>query len=315
MMKTGLRIAALFAVYSGIGYGADYAAALLAQEYVADDPVVQVHEAVQPEVDVVVDVQPEIVVDVRVRSSGSCAYRLDHELTIPASGLDRLNIDVGSGELRVEGRQDLGDVVVVGEACASVEAWLDELSLSTSDDGSGVVSLVAHYPENRRSNGGENTAKIDLTVLVPLDLAVDIEDSSGEIEVSGTGDLWIDDSSGSIEVYGINGNVRIDDSSGGVQVTDVSGDVEIGDGSGGLDIRDVRGSVLVRDGSGGIEITEVDQDVFIESDGSGGIDVSRIGGDFVVDRDGSGGISCSDVAGAVDIPDDQRRRRRRRPCR
>lgn len=311
-MRAGLRVVALFVVYSAIGFGGDYAFGLLAQDRDSVAADVRVRHVVESKVDVVVDVRPEIVVDLRFRRSGECTFSLDRSLTISARGVTRFNIDAGSGGLRVEGQQGLEEIEVVGVACASVEEWLDELLLTLHENRAGEVTLVTHYPERRRRGGRRNVAQIDLTVRVPLGLDVGIDDTSGEIEVVGVGSLWIDDSSGSIRVREINGNLTIDDSSGGLEIQDVSGDVEIEDGSGGIDIREVQGSVTLRDGSGGIAIVDVGHDVVIESDGSGGIDVRRIGGDFMVDRDGSGGIRHSDVGGLVDIPDDEHRRRRRR---
>jgi hypothetical protein len=309
MMRNGLRAAALFAAYGTIGFGGDYAAALLAQEPGGDDLEVRVVTETEPMVDVVVDVRPEVFVDVQVRHSSECSYTEAREMTIRADDLSRLGIDAGSGELRVEGRQGLSDVVVTAVACASVEEWLDELTV-TVDETTDGVQLIAHYPERQGWRGRDNTARLDLTVLVPLGFAVEIDDSSGGIEVTGTGDLRIADSSGSISARGVNGSVSIDDSSGEVDVADVSGDVDVEDSSGGIRVVDVQGSVLLRDGSGGIEVSDVDQDVIVESDGSGSIDARRILGDFAVGRDGSGSIRYEDVGGRVDVPEDKRRRRR-----
>ena len=307
-MRTAFRIVALFASYTAIGFGGDWAVGLLAQDGVADIDVVE-RRAVAVEVDVprvVIDVKPSIVTRVQVRHSGECSYEMDRELTLAASGVRVLDIQAGSGQLPVEGQRGLEEIVVLGQLCASDEAYLEEMLLEVIDLSDGVVRLETHYP-SERSRRGNNTASIHLTVLVPLGMNVDIDDSSGDMVVSGTGDLNIDDSSGSILVEGIDGTVRIDDSSGGIDLRDVSGDVDVDDSSGGIDVFDVRGSVTVRDGSGGIEISEVDRNVLIESDGSGGIDVSNVAGDFVVERDGNGGIRHSGVEGRVDVPVRRRR--------
>jgi len=235
-----------------------------------------------------------------------CTYEVDREVTVSASGVNALTIRAGSGGLHVEGQAGLEEIVVVGMVCASHEEYLDDLDVSVEQLRRGEVTLVAHYPR-QSSRSGRSTARIDLTVLVPLGLDVDIDDSSGDIVVSGTGSLNIDDSSGSIDVSRVAGTLTIDDSSGDLDVRDISGDVDIEDGSGRLRVEDVEGAVVIRDGSGGIDIARVAEDVLIESDGSGGIDVRDIGGDFSVDRDGSGGIRHSGVEGRVEIP--QRRRR------
>jgi len=306
-MGTAFRVAALFTVYSAIGYGGDYAAALAAQAVGDDDMVVRVDASADPEVDVVVEVLPEV--RVRLGQGSECTYRELRELRLDGD-VTSLSIDAGSGSLTVEGRSGIEQIVVEAMACASREAWLDELRV-TAEAVDGRATIETHYPDARDRVRGDNTARLDLTVLVPEGLAVDIDDSSGEIDVRDTGSLRISDSSGSIRVQGVQGSVWIDDSSGDVEVMGVSGDVEVEDGSGGIDVTDVGGVVALRDGSGGIRVSDVDRDVIIESDGSGSIDVDRVVGDFVVERDGSGSIRHSDVGGRVQIPQDQRRRRRR----
>jgi hypothetical protein len=289
-MRTGLRLAWLFAAYGAIGFGGDYVVGSL----LAHDGV---------------DGGDERKVTVDTRNTGPCSFTAERSLTVSADGVSVLNIDAGSGALHVEGRPDLVEIRVTGSACASREEDLTELRLTVDEGPGGEITLSAHYPERRDRALGDNTARIDLTVLIPRGMDVDLDDSSGDLEVSGTGDLRVDDSSGSIRVYGIDGSVSIDDSSGGLELWDVSGDVEIEDGSGGLEVRDIRGSLRLRDGSGGIAIADVEQDVLIESDGSGGIEVRGVGGDFVVALDRSGGIRHSDVRGRVEIPVDPRRRR------
>lgn len=273
-MRKMLKATALFVVYSGIGFGGEWAVGLLAQERAVDDRRIdeEVVVDVEPMVDVVVEVEPEVIVDVQVRMGGDCRYGVAREVAIPAAAIERLAIDAGAGELRVEGRDGLEEIRATAELCASVEEWLDDMQLRATESG-GELTLTTRYPDRSGWAGRDNTARIDLTVLVPRGLAVEIEDSSGEIEVSGTGDLDIEDSSGSILVRGIAGHLRIDDSSGEVEVEEVAGDVEVADGSGSITVRSVAG-------------------------------------DLAVD-DGSGSITYSDVAGSVEIPEHKRKRRRR----
>jgi hypothetical protein len=311
MMKSALKTAALFAVYSTIGYGGDWAVDLVAQtvsDLRAPDEVAAPHVAVDVEVpDVVVEVKPTIVSRVQVRHSGSCTYEGEREHTVAVSEGDRLRVRAGSGQLHVEGEAGLEEVVVVGVLCASDEAYLAELRVEAGRSSDGSVEVVTHYPSDRFRTGGRDIARIDLTVLVPEGMAVDIDDSSGDMTVLRTGDLRIEDSSGSLRVTDIDGSVEIDDSSGDVSVRDVTGSVEIEDGSGGLDVSRIGGSLRLSDGSGGIEVTAIEGDVVVDSDGSGSIEARDVGGDFIVHRDGSGGIRHSGVEGRVEIPSKGRR--------
>ena len=302
--RTGFRVGLLFAVYGAIGFGGEYLTGLLAQDHAPGDAPVRI--GTEGDADVGVALERELATAVRVRQSRECAYAVEREVAIPVSDARLLSIDAGSGELVVEGRAGQSEVLAVGRVCASHEEYLEDLRLSVERVGSEIV-LSAHYPESRRWSG-RSTARIDLEVSMPLGMALDIDDSSGSMEVFASGDLRVEDSSGSILVVGANGSVRIEDSSGELEIRDVAGDVEVSDGSGEIDVRDVQGTVRVRDGSGGIDVAEVDQDVIIEGDGSGGIDVRNVGGSLLVERDGSGGIRYGDIEGPVDIPADKLRR-------
>jgi len=323
-----IRIVALFAVYSGLAFVGSQAFGLVAEgaqpaadapgEPVADDGRSEIADG-QPEIadgqpqiadgqPEIADGRPETVTRVRVRRDGRCDYAVERELTIPASGIELVDIRAGSGDLHVEGEDGLEEIVVVGEVCASDEDFVDELQITAESAGGDVLLLETHHPE-LDGWGGSRTARIDLVVRVPTGLAVDIDDSSGGIDVRRTGALRIEDSSGGISVLNVDGSVEIDDSSGSVDVDGVRGDLRIEDSSGGIELRSVSGSVELRDGSGSIEVADVGLDVVVESDGSGSIQVRDVGGDFVVDRDGSGSIRHSGIRGSVDIPTDRRRHR------
>ena len=293
------KVAALFMGYGLVGYGGDYAVGLLAQEPMR-------HQEVH--VDVEVDV-PDVHVDVALGHSQSCDFQVERRVAVGASAAQLLRLRAGSGELTVEGKAGLDRVQAVGRACASDEAYLDDLQLTLEREGDELV-LSAHYPQGDHRNWrGNDYARMDLVVEIPMDMAVDLQDSSGSMQVSGTGALTIEDSSGDITVTNATGPVTIDDSSGGIVVRGVRGDVEIDDGSGEVSLMDVTGNVRLRDGSGSLDVEGVTLDVVVERDGSGSIAVRDVGGDFQVRADGSGGIRYSGVSGTVDVPVKKRPRR------
>lgn len=297
-MLRAMRVTALFLGYGLVGFGGDYAAGMLVD-----------HPHARRNVDVNVDVAiPDFDLQIEPMRSGDCAFQVERRVSVEASASDLLRLSAGSGELRVEGRAGLDRVQAVGRVCASEEEYLDDLRITLERRG-GDVALATHYPHQGRRGSwrGNDYARIDLMVEVPLNMAVDLEDSSGGMEISGTGELRIDDSSGEIDVHDVNGAVRIDDSSGGIDVRGISGDVEVDDGSGGIDLSDIGGSVRLRDGSGSINAVAVQGNVVVDDDGSGSISVRDVRGDFQVRSDGSGGIRYSGVEGTVDIPRDKRR--------
>ena len=221
-------------------------------------------------------------------------YDEPRNATVPASGATVLKIDARAGLLRVTGRTDITEVRVRGTARASSKSLLADIKLEAERRGD-EVTVRAVMPEMDDCCGWNREALLDLVIEVPAKLAVDIDDTSGDLTVES-----------------VAAKVRIDDKSGNIRVRD-TGDVWIRDTSGGIDIRGVKGSVdIEEDSSGEIEVDDVTGSVHVGRDSSGGIDVSRVGGDFVVDHDGSGSIDYDEVKGKVDIPRKDRYHRRYR---
>lgn len=292
MITRVLKTAFLFATYSTLGASGDYLATL-----VAGHP--------DPGPRVMVRVDPRWVPsddEAHLSHSGACAYQAERRGSVPADASETLRLKAGAGQLQVVGKEGLTEVKVVALACASDRDALEQLQVSAVRRGDRVV-LQTHYPDFRGLHfGGDHVARLDLTVEIPMGMAADIEDSSGSMDVSGTGSLSIRDGSGSMSVHGIHGPVTIADGSGGIDVADVDGALDIQDGSGGIAIRDVTGSVRMDDGSGGIEVSGAGSDVVVEHDGSGSIDVRDVHGDFAVLHDGSGSVRYARVDGKVSVP-------------
>jgi len=199
----------------------------------------------------------------------------------------RLAIDAGAGSLYIEGRADIARVQVTAEIYQSNPN--DDYTLRLALDAQGRALLEAH------AGGGWAKDRIDLSVLVPAGVAVDIDDGSGSISASGlAAGLVIVDGSGSIDLENLSGDVRIEDGSGSIQVHRVSGgDLRIEDGSGSIRVEDVDGDVHVTDGSGSLTVHQVSGKVTV-SDGSGSIEVVDAGG-FELLEDGSGSVATRNV--------------------
>jgi hypothetical protein len=233
-----------------------------------------------------------------------CEHREERSAAVSASGADLIRIAARAGSLRIEGRPGLSEVRVRGEACSSQERYLEQIELRAERVGD-EVRIEAVIPEMR--GFGNMQARLDLVVEVPESLALDVDDSSGGVEIRRVAALRLRDSSGEIDVSDVRGEVEIEDSSGEILLRGVGGNVRLSDSSGEIDVRDVAGSVLVEsDGSGEIEIAEVERDVRIQRDGSGSISVSDVRGDFVVERDGSGRVRHEGVGGTVRVPSRRR---------
>lgn len=241
-----------------------------------------------------------IVID-EARSTPVIAYDEPRSVRVDARGASRIIIEARSGWLRVEGKDGASEVVAEGTARAPREDLLKEIKLTGTREGD-VVRIVVEIPDMRHrdwDSSWDSGPALDLTVTVPRTIPVEIEDSSGDLRVTGTGALDIDDNSGGVEIRDVTGAVRVRDGSGSLEIQNVRGDVTIDDGSGEIDVRDVTGSVSLRDGSGSITAHGVGGSVHVLRDGSGGIRVVDVGGDLIVDGWRKKGLSYSGVKGKI----------------
>ncbi len=251
--------------------------------------------------------------------AGDCDFTAPRDAVLPTAGATRIVIHAEAGSLDVRGVAGLTEARVRGVACASRRDLLEEIRLDTEVRGD-TVRIEADTPDSSGSWFSSRTARLDLEIEVPADLAVEVEDGSGDSRIEGVasatvedgsgelrisdvaGAVEVEDGSGFLEVLRIGGTVKIIDGSGEVEVREVGGPVTIDDGSGSVRIDEIEGDVEISDGSGEIDVRDVRGNVVVHDDGSGSIDVARITGDFTVRNDGSGGVSHREVGGRVRVP-------------
>jgi hypothetical protein len=235
--------------------------------------------------------------------ASDCKYEKAIDLTLDLSGSELLSVAAAAGDLAITGRAGSAEAKVRGKVCVSEEEWLSEAEVHTQ--GGRNASIAVSLPHT----GGwgfvfDRYAYVDLDIEVPADLELDIRDSSGDVEVHGTGPVAIQDSSGDLELADVNGGTVLKDSSGDIELQRIGGDVTVRqDSSGDIHGRDIRGSVLIEhDSSGDIRFEEVSGDYVVERDSSGDIEADTIGGDFRVLQDGSGEVRHAEVSGEVEVP-------------
>jgi hypothetical protein len=214
----------------------------------------------------------------------SSSFTAERSAQLDASGVRLIRVEARAGRLTITGRSGRAGIDVRGLARANEARFLRDIQLTAQRRGDEVL-IVVEMPD-MEWHGFRNVERVlDLTIDVPAGIRLDITDTSGDVEIYGTGGVVIDDNSGSVIIERVTGDVRVHDGSGDVEIRDVGGSVTItSDGSGGLDISDVRGSVTV------------------DEDGSGDISARRVAGSFVVRRDGSGAIRHSGIEGGVELP-------------
>ncbi|MBO9663865.1 DUF4097 family beta strand repeat-containing protein [Dokdonella sp.] len=238
-------------------------------------------------------------------ADNDCAFRAERTLDIDVKGVDTFKLDTGAGDLDVKGVPGLARIEIRGKACASDQDRLAALQLTQRRDGN-TAFAATQIPD---SDGGVNPfgsryAYIDVEVRMPAELALQLRDSSGDIEIAGLRKgIDLTDSSGDIELRDVAGAVRISDTSGDIEVDGAEGDVTIdADSSGDIDLRNVRGDAYVRnDSSGDVKFRRVSGRARIDNDSSGDIVFDDIGGDASVGHDSSGDIRADHVRGGFTV--------------
>lgn len=240
-------------------------------------------------------------------------YTAPRDADVDARGAKSIEVRAEAGSLRIEGRSGITQVQVRGTARASQKNRLADIKLIAERRGD-VVYIKADMPEDRNNsfwNLGRDdwNMQLDLVIEVPQNIALDVEDGSGEAFFSNVGPMKLTDGSGEISIIGVKGDLEVEDGSGSMTIENVEGRVRVSDGSGEIRAKNIVGDFIVdEDGSGSIDVAGVGGSMRVEEDGSGGIDVERVAGDFTVDHKGSGRISSSDVRGKIDIPERHGRR-------
>jgi DUF4097 and DUF4098 domain-containing protein YvlB len=250
-----------------------------------------------------------------------CRFTAERSLDIDLAGLQALRIEVGSSDVNLQGDSAATRIEVRGKACASEQAWLDELQVEQSRQGGKAIVKTA--PRSTHTGlFGRSYAYIDFVIRVPANLAIEVSSGSGDTRAvsiasldyhTGSGDLNLDRVAGPVSITVGSGDVvashvgsfKLEHAgSGDMRISDVQGEVTIGHvGSGDLSFSSVHGSVRADSiGSGNFVAEKVGGDVYIDSIGSGDVTVRTVTGNLTVRSAGSGGIHHSSVGGKVDVP-------------
>ncbi len=215
--------------------------------------------------------------------------------------------------------QRAGDLMVIGEADRDTVQLVVELRsrrVGKDSDQDAIEALRVGLGEidttiGRIAAGLDDAPRgyyVDVTAFVPHQVAMEIEDDSGDTSIENVAALTLHDDSGDIRISDIAGTVIVDDDSGDLRISGVAGDLWIDDDSGDISVTGVQGNVDVSDDSGDIGITTVGGDVTLNDrsgdivvrDAAGTVRVDDRSGDIVIENAGDAQI-LSDSSGDVSI--------------
>lgn len=237
-------------------------------------------------------------------------YREQHNLKISGDSLDSFSINVGAGRLDIVGDPDAQEIRV--QATIVVKGFNDKdakrfakenvrVELYRKGTKSNLVAEIDHRDRSWLSRvfSGNTSAYIDVEVTVPPGIHLNVDDGSGDLEISNLRQsVELDDGSGNADIRNIRGSLSVDDGSGDLEIREIDGDLDIEDGSGNVEINDVSGDLSIDDGSGDLEITRIGGSVEVD-DGSGDIRIDTVTRDVRIIDSGSGDLRIARVEGAV----------------
>jgi len=229
----------------------------------------------------------------------SWKYEANEQLQLSTNGLEGVFIDAGAGFLEISGEEGLNEIIVEAEILANhSEAEVQKhMTLSLEKEGNNAILKSQFDPQKKGRKWMGNWSsdyQINLTVRMPQDLYLKINDGSGDMSVENmTANLKINDGSGNIAIQSITGNVDLNDGSGNTSIESVNGNIDVDDGSGNLALENCIGSLNINDGSGNVSISDINGNVSV-NDGSGNIAISNIAGNVHI-SDGSGNTAVNEV--------------------
>jgi hypothetical protein len=178
-----------------------------------------------------------------------CKYEKELDVGLSLAGSDKLTVVAAAGDLEIVGHAGTSEARVRGRVCASTEEWLEQAELIT--EGGRNASITVSLPDsgNGWSWSGSQYVYMDLEIHVPATLALDIHDSSGDVEIEGAGSVTLQDSSGDIDFSEVGGDFVVErDSSGDIVADTIGGDFQVlRDGSGEIRSSGVTGEVDIPD--------------------------------------------------------------------
>lgn len=237
--------------------------------------------------------------------------RLDRGvLDIDWSGVTSLEVDVKFGTIDIQpvsgGDAPSARLTVVGHGYTTNSAKSIAQSAELRTERSGDRLVLRGY--NQTAGNGSEHADLDLTIRVPAQTTISVNDEFGPASVEGmessvkvvtrfstasvsgvTGEVAVESEHGRIDVSRVTGPVTAKTTYGQVTVTDVSGRTDIKARHGAVEVRDIQSSLTVEAEYGRVSVTDAAGDVNIDSK-HGTVDLRYPGGAVSVDAS-YGGIN------------------------
>ena len=259
-------------------------------------------------------------------ASTAHAVEWTENLSHSTSGVTKLLVFAGPGDLRVEARPGVSEVTATlkisypGDKATAEQHISEKMGKYLKKKGK-KLTLKAGYLKKIKSK--YKKAEIDLVISMPENVYLDLRDTTGDIHVSGIkkggrildgkGDLTLtnsggklitlNDGSGKMTITGTSGKLKINDKRDDMNIKQHRGELVINSSKGNVYVEDVEGRVRVSDKSGDIYLKRIQGKVKVTNK-SDDVHLSSIMGNVEL-KDGKGDVSIQDVKGNLKVKSDK----------
>lgn len=184
----------------------------------------------------------------------------------------------------------------------------NEMTIYAKTDKQKLTLKFGYDNKTKKSN---KKAKVDIELLVPKDVFIDLRSNNGDITLANLGKGGrIINKKGKITLNNIQGTMTINDGSGDIDVNRGNGKLKINDSKGHIAVNDHHGSLIINDKSGHISIQNNQGQVKV-SDSTGDININKNIGfikvtnkaDDVTIKGNKGNVYVKSASGTVTITD------------
>ncbi|UCD95106.1 MAG: DUF4097 family beta strand repeat protein [Candidatus Zixiibacteriota bacterium] len=257
---------------------------------------------------------PLIILMVLAPQASGGSYSFEYQKNIDVPEKSELIIINTSGRIEIKGTPDQ---VISISALKNVRAAdpeeaeevAEHIEIKVSQSGRRVTVKTRYLKMSGRSrsfwqklfgSGPDVFGSVDFTITVPQQCAIDVDNTAGDILISGVaGRVQASGTSGSVVMEEIEGDVFLSSISGDIHILNTNGQIDIGAAGSNIELNSVVGSVDIRSTSGDKKGEYISGPVTI-SQSSGLVDLRYLTGDLRV-KSTSGMVYVEQEEGAVDI--------------
>ncbi|WP_059102508.1 hypothetical protein [Shouchella shacheensis] len=229
-------------------------------------------------------------------------YEYEEEMEVSAEGIDELRVKHDQGRVTITGSDEVTSVQARATSSATakdeeeaVRYGEEQMVFDMEQEGDQIV-VISEVRQGQEARKG----RIDVEIVMPASLAVDVEHRSGRLTIEDVdGGVTLYHGSGDTEVANLNGALSFTDGGSGMAtIQQIEGTLDVHKTSGSLSLRESGGAATLVMGEADIAIEQYDGSASVQNV-SGAVNLLDINGDVKL-KTQSEEVAVENVTGDVD---------------